>query len=84
MYMDGAGGDAGDTHTKDHTMTSAIRPIKADTLGHLATVLHRDGTVTMWDVRTQGWSRGTPTDAMLATCAPDERCRITRHLVRHG
>ena len=44
-----------------------------------ATTYHRDGSVTVWDVYTQGWVRtGRPSDRILASCSSD-RERIKRH-----
>jgi len=44
------------------------------------TTFRRDGTVTVWDCIQQSWVRGSdPADRLLATLAPDERARITRH-----
>lgn len=45
-----------------------------------ATTFHRDGTVTVWDVYTQSWSRTSrPSDNVLASLAESERNRVIRH-----
>ena len=44
------------------------------------TTYHRDGTVTVWDVYTQTWTRtGRPDDEVLASLDSDERDRVIRH-----
>ena len=44
------------------------------------TTYHRDHTVTMWNVYTQGWHRtGTPSPRILASLTPEERARVMRH-----
>ena len=44
------------------------------------TTLHRDGTVTMWNVYTQTWARGCPSDRLLATLESDVRDKVMRHM----
>ncbi len=45
-----------------------------------AVKFHRDGSVTVWDVYTQGWVRtSAPSDAMLASLGSKERERVIRH-----
>lgn len=45
--------------------------------------LHRDGTVTVWDVYTQTWRRtGRPSDALLASISEPQRARVIRHTAR--
>lgn len=44
--------------------------------------LHRDGTVTLWDVHTQSWSRGAPSNRNLASMDAATRSRVERHVVR--
>lgn len=49
------------------------------------TKYHRDGTVTYWDVYTQGWTRQAATDIsdeILATLNDKERARILRVAAR--
>lgn len=41
---------------------------------------HRDGTVTVWDVHSQGWTRtANPSDSLLASLSPDERAKVIAH-----
>ena len=43
--------------------------------------LHRDGSVTLWDVYVQQWTRtDAPSDALYATLTSAERARIDRHI----
>lgn len=44
--------------------------------------LHRDGTVTIWCVYTQSWSRGAPSDRDLAAMDAKTRARVERHVAR--
>lgn len=45
--------------------------------------LHRDGTVTLWDVYAQAWVRTTrPADRDLAAMDHAERARVEEHLSR--
>lgn len=44
------------------------------------TTLHSDGTVTMWNVYTQTWERGSPSDRLLASLESDARDRVMRHM----
>ena len=44
------------------------------------TTLHHDGTVTMWNVYTQTWERGNPSDRLLETLESDARDRVLRHM----
>ena len=47
------------------------------------TKFHRDGSVTLWDVYTQSWTRtGNPTDAQLAAMPSNDRDRAIRHTAR--
>lgn len=47
------------------------------------TVLHRNGEVTLWDVYTQQWVRGSdPSDQLLASLDADERDRVLAHLAK--
>jgi hypothetical protein len=46
---------------------------------------HRDGSITVWDVYAQGWTRVRAArvgDAMLSTLSDYERTRIARHAAR--
>lgn len=44
-----------------------------------STTFHRDGTVTVWDVYAQGWTRtDRPSDRLLSACSSD-RERIKSH-----
>lgn len=44
------------------------------------TTYHRDGSVTVWNVYTQSWTRtGRPSDRVLASLRPAERERVVRH-----
>lgn len=44
------------------------------------TTYHKDGTVTLWDVYTQGWVRsGEFSNEVLASLPDDERQRVIRH-----
>ena len=44
------------------------------------TTYHRDGTVTVWSVYSQGWSRtDRPSDSVLASLDTSERARVIRH-----
>ena len=54
--------------------------MKSKSNGTYKTTYHRDHTVTIWDVYTQGWVRtGRPSDAILASLMPEERARVMRH-----
>lgn len=45
------------------------------------TICHRDGTVTLWDVYQQSWTRTSdPTDEQLSAMGRGERERVRRHL----
>jgi hypothetical protein len=45
------------------------------------TTLHRDGTITVWNVYRQSWERtASPSDEVLASLDPQERERVIRHL----
>jgi hypothetical protein len=58
------------THRKETTMTASKLP----------TTYHTDGTVTIWDVYRQQWTRtGAPEDRVLASLDPDDRASIERH-----
>lgn len=47
------------------------------------TVLHRDGTVTIWDCLQQAWVRGSdPSNELLATLSEPERSRIVQATTR--
>ena len=47
---------------------------------NVKTKFHRDGTVTVWDVYLQQWTRTAhPSDAVLASLMPRERDRVIRH-----
>lgn len=52
---------------------------------NIPTTCHRDGTVTIWDIYDQGWTR-VPADAvphrLLATLTKTERRRISRLAAR--
>ena len=44
------------------------------------TTYHRDGTVTLWDVYAQGWTRAAGfSDDVYASLDHRERCRVSRH-----
>ena len=44
------------------------------------TKFHDDGTVTIWDVYQQGWSRTAwPEDCVLASLSSDERDKVIKH-----
>lgn len=44
------------------------------------TTYHRDGTVTIWDVYSQTWTRtARPGDDILASLSEPERARVMRH-----
>lgn len=46
--------------------------------------LHHDGTITVWDVYTQSWTRtAQPRDEVLASLPPVTRERIIAHLTKH-
>lgn len=61
-----------------NTTTSATTPRPAN--GHLS--LHRDGTVTVWDVYTQSWVRtARPSNQVLASLPQADRDRVVRHTV---
>jgi hypothetical protein len=48
------------------------------------TTLHRDGSVTVWDVFAQGWERTRkPSAKILASLGHDERERVLAHIARH-
>lgn len=49
------------------------------------TTYHRDGSVTLWDVYRQQWTRchGVPRDEVLSSLSDDERRRVLSHL-GHG
>ena len=48
-------------------------------------ICHRDGSVTLWDVYTQSWQRGTSlSDRVSASLTTSERDRVERHFARHG
>ena len=48
------------------------------------TTYHRDGTITTWDVYTQGWVRTScPSDQLLASLDGQKRDRIKRHIAKH-
>ena len=55
-----------------------MRPTDRPTTGR--TVLHRDGTITTWNIFREQWERGTPSDRVLASMDVEERCRVLRHL----
>ena len=45
---------------------------------------HRDHTVTVWDVYTQGWTRTSdPSDEILASMSAADRRRTCRHILTH-
>lgn len=45
------------------------------------TALHRDGTITTWNVYRQQWQRGARvSDRVLASMDDHERRRVLRHL----
>ena len=46
------------------------------------TVLHRDGTITTWNIFHEQWERGAPSDRVLASMGTDERARVLRHVRR--
>lgn len=55
------------------------------TANSIPIICHRDGSVTVWDVYTQSWQRGTSlSDRVSASLTAGQRARITRHLARHG
>ncbi len=43
------------------------------------TTYHRDGTVTTWNVYSQEWERGIPSDEVIASHSSEEQDRIIRH-----
>lgn len=46
----------------------------------MKTTFHRDGTVTIWNVYTQGWQRtANPSDEVLASLDSKVRERVIRH-----
>lgn len=49
------------------------------------TTYHRDGTVTLWNILSQGWFRvGRVDDEVLATLDDRERQRVIRHTEANG
>jgi len=55
--------------------------MKTTTKTAFATKYHRDGTVTVWDVYRQAWTRtAAPSDRVLASLTEAERARIARHV----
>lgn len=49
--------------------------------GAYATTFHRDGSVTVWNVYTQGWQRrpaSSVSDEVLASLPANERTRVVR------
>lgn len=49
----------------------------------LAVVYHQDGSVTIWDVYSQGWRRlYRPSNEVLASLSPEERAGVVRHTAR--
>jgi hypothetical protein len=49
----------------------------------MKSIVHRDGTVTIWNVFTQAWERTRrPSDAVLASLDPRTRARVLAHLAR--
>lgn len=49
------------------------------------TTYHRDGTVTVWDVYSQTWTRtASPSDQILASLSQSERERVMRHVAVEG
>jgi hypothetical protein len=65
-------------------MTATIRPtIKTDR----SITLHRDGSISFWDVRLQQWQRRPAAMIRayeLETLSTDERAAVTRHARTHG
>ena len=62
-----------------------METIKRTTKDPYATTLHRDGTVTLWDVYSQSWKRLNVcaiSDRTMATLSGRERDRIER--MRHN
>ena len=50
-----------------------------------STKYHRDGTVTVWDVYAQQWTRtAAPSDEVLASLGAKERERVRRHVAQGG
>jgi len=48
-----------------------------------ASTLHRDGTVTIWNIYAQEWVRTeAPSDQILASLSRDERDKIEAHLAK--
>jgi hypothetical protein len=48
-----------------------------------ASKLHPDGTVSIWDVYTQGWIRTiAPSDRILASLSREERGQVEAHLAK--
>jgi len=55
--------------------------MKSTSNGAYRTTYHRDHTVTVWDVYTQGWVRTSrPSDRILASMSGGERERVKKHL----
>lgn len=49
------------------------------------TALHRDGTVTTYNIFREQWQRGRRvSDRVLASMGEEERRRVLRHLERHN
>ena len=49
------------------------------------TTLHRDGTVTTYNIFREQWQRGRRvSDRVLASMGEEERRRVLRHLERHN
>ncbi len=51
---------------------------------NLRSTLHRDGSVTIWSVYEQRWTRcAKVSDREYAAMDAAERARVTRHIARH-